>query len=143
MASPSDLPSGALGRRTHRAITAVLAGLLAILLLTGYFCVRTFELEEARSLAESDAMAHAVAAFIQAKENDYLSNLQAYAGRFRFREAIKRRDRAEALAHLRQIHEFFPEMDGAFLADPGGVLWARFPEAPELYGMSFADRDWY
>jgi len=120
-----------------------LAGLLVTLVVTGYFFNQAIRLEEAQSLAESEAIARSVAAFVQAREEGYLNNLQAYAGRFRFREAVERQDRAEALVHLRQIHEFYPEMDGAFLADPGGVLWARFPEAPELYGKSFADRDWY
>jgi PAS domain S-box-containing protein len=125
------------------AIGAVLAGLLVILAVTGYFFFQSIRYEQVGSLADSEAIARSVAAFVQAKENDYLSNLQAYAGRFRFREAVQRRDRAEALVHLRQLQEFFPEMDAVFLVDPDGALWARFPEAPELYGKSFADRDWY
>jgi hypothetical protein len=120
-----------------------LAALLVILAITGYFFNQSIRYEQGESLAENEAIARSVAAFVQAKEGDYLSNLQAYAGRFRFREAVQRRDRAEALVHLRQLQELFPEMDAAFLVDPDGVLWARFPETPELYGKSFADRDWY
>lgn len=135
--------SGPLRYGTPWAIGAVLAGLLVILAITGYFFNQSIRHEQERSFAESEAIARSVAAFVQAKETDYLSNLQAYAGRFRFREAVQRRDRAEALVHLRQLQQFFPEMDAAFLADPEGVLWARFPETPELYGKSFADRDWY
>ena len=131
------------GYGTSWAIGAVLAGLLVILAVTGYFFNQSISHEQAGSLAENEAIARSVAAFVQAKEADYLGNLQAYAGRFRFREAVQRRDRPEALVHLRQLQEFFPEMDAAFLADPEGVLWARFPETPELYGKSFADRDWY
>ncbi len=114
-----------------------------ILAVTGYFFNQSIRREQEGSLAESEAIARSMAAFVQAKELDYLNNLQAYAGRFRFREAVQRRDRAEALVHLRQLQELFPEMDAAFLADPEGVLWARFPETPELYGKSFADREWY
>jgi signal transduction histidine kinase/CheY-like chemotaxis protein len=125
------------------ATGAVLASLLVILVVTGYFFNQSIRYEQAGSLADSEAIARSVAAFVRAKEADYLGNLQAYAGRFRFREAVQRRDRAEALVHLRQLQELFPEMDAAFLADPEGVLWARFPETPDLYGKSFADRDWY
>ena len=139
-ANPESRPPG---RGTHWAIAAVLAGLLLILVATGYFFNQIIKLEKAQSLDESEAIARSVAASIQSREQGYLNNLQAYAGRFRFREAVERRDRAEALVHLRQIYEFFPEMGAAFLADPAGVLWARFPEAPEIYGRSFADRDWY
>ncbi len=116
------------GYGTSWAIGAILAGLLVILAVTGYFFNQSISHEQEGSLAESEAIARSVAAFVQAKEQDYLSNLQAYAGRFRFREAVQRRDRPEALVHLRQLQEFFPEMDAAFLVDPEGVLWARFPE---------------
>ncbi len=143
MVRPSDPPSGTPAHRTQWAIAGVLVGLLAILLVAGYFFNQVLRLEEAQSLAESEAIARSVAAFIQAREENYVHSLLAYAGRFRFREAVERQNRAEALVHLRQYRELFSEMDSAFLADPGGVLWARFPEAPGLYGKSFADRDWY
>ncbi len=136
-------PESPWGRGARWAVTAVLGGLVVLLLSTGYFFAQSLRLEQEKSLAESDAIARSVAAFIQAREEDYLHNLMAYAGRFRLREAVKRRDLAEVLPHLRQMNELFPEMDGVFLADPAGVLWARYPEAPETYGKSFADRDWY
>ena len=121
-----------------------MAGLTVIVLLaTGYFFVQSVRLEEAKSLTESDAIARGVAALIEAREEGYLKILEAYAGRFRFREGVKRRDRAAALVHLRQLAETFPELDWPFLAGPDGVLWAIYPEAPELYGRSFAHRDWY
>ncbi len=142
MASASDLSPRA-GRGTQWAIALVMAGLIVVLLATGYFFVRSVALEEAKSLAESDAIARGVAAFIEAREEGYVNILQAYAGRFRFREAVKRQDRAEALIHLRQLAESFPELDLPFLSDPAGVLWAIYPEAPQFYGRSFAYRDWY
>jgi signal transduction histidine kinase/CheY-like chemotaxis protein len=143
MTGMSGPASGRLGYRASWALGAVLAGLLVILAVTGYFFNQSIKHEQHESLAESEAMARSAAAFVQAKEEDYLNNLQSYAGRFRFREAVQRRDRVEALVHLRQLQEFFPEMDAAILVDPEGVLWARFPDTPELYGKSFADRDWY
>jgi hypothetical protein len=91
------------GYGTSWAHGAVLAGLLIILAVTGYFFNQSIKREQEGSLAESEAIARSMAAFVQAKELDYLNNLQAYAGRFRFREAVQRRDRAEALVHLRQL----------------------------------------
>ncbi len=135
--------STAPGRGLQRVIYSVLVGLLLVLLTTAYFFVRAARLEQEQSLAESDAIARGVAASILAREEGYLNVLAAYAGRFRFREAVKRQDRAEALVHLRQIAESFPELDLPFLSDPAGVLWAIYPEAPQLYGRSFAHRDWY
>src|SRR3970282_2205729 len=67
----------------------------------------------------------------------------AYAGRFRFREAVERNDRAEVLIHLRQLGQTFPELDRVFLANPAGVMWAIYPAAPQLLGRSYAYRDWY
>jgi len=143
MASRSDLSPRA-GRRARWATAVILAGLTVIVLLaSGYFFVRSIDLEEAKSLAESEAIARGVAAFIEAREEGLLKVLQSYAGRFQFREAIKRRNREEAVRHLRQLAETFPELDWPFLTGPDGVLWAIYPEAPELYGRSFAHRDWY
>ena len=132
-----------MGGGTQWAVSAVLVVLLAVLLITGYFFVRSIDLDEAKSLVENDAIARGVAAFVEAREEGYVKVLQAYAGRFRFREAVKRKDRGEAVVHLRQIAEAFPEMDRPFLADPAGVLWAAYPETPQLFGRSFADREWY
>ncbi len=132
-----------MGSGTQWAVSAVLVVLLAVLLITGYFFVRSIDLDEAKSLVENDAIARGVAAFVEAREEGYVKVLQAYAGRFRFREAVKRKDRGEAVVHLRQIAEAFPEMDRPFLADPAGVLWAAYPETPQLFGRSFADREWY
>ena len=142
MASTTDLPSRA-GRGTQWAVALVMAGLIVVLSATGYFFVHSVDLEEAESLAESDAIGRGVAAFIVAREQGFLHVLEAYAGRPYLREAVKRRDRAEALIHLRQLAESFPELDRPFVADPAGVLWAVYPEAPQFYGRSFADRDWY
>ncbi|MBI2467534.1 MAG: hypothetical protein HYV62_06920 [Candidatus Rokubacteria bacterium] len=129
--------------RTHWALVAVSAGLVVVVTLTGLFFLRSARLEEARSLAENEAIARGVAAFIEAKEQAYLDVLVSYAGRFRFREAIERRDRAEAVVHLRQLNEAFPELDRAFLADPAGVVWAVYPDVPGVVGRSSAHRDWY
>lgn len=139
----ADLPSRGSGRGTQWAIVAVLGGLLAVVAVTGYFYAQSVRLDEEKALAESDAIARGIAAFIEAREENFQKILEAYAGRFRFREVIRRRDRAEALIHLRQIAESFPDLDRPFLADPAGVLWAVYPEAPEIYGTSFAQRDWY
>jgi len=131
------------GRGTQGTILGVLIGLLVILSVTGYFFFESLRLEEQKTLAESDAIARSVAASIQARQDGHMNTLLAYAGRFRFREAIERRDRAEALVHLRQLRESFPELDQPFLADSTGVVWATYPEVPEVYGRSFAHRDWY
>lgn len=55
------------GRGLQWVIYSVLAGLLVVLLTTTYFFVRAARLEQEKSLAESDALARGVAAFIQAR----------------------------------------------------------------------------
>ena len=138
----SDRPILASGR-TRWAIYAVLGGLLAVVLAAAFFFSHSVGLEQAEKLAENDAIARSVAAFIQAREEGHLNTLLAYAGRPRFREAVRLQNRAEALVHLRQISETFPELDRPFLTDAAGVLWAAYPEAPGIYGRSLAHREWY
>jgi len=63
------------GRVTQRAVAAVLVGLVGVLLVTGYFFVQSVRLEQERSLAESDAIARSVAAFIESREQGFLNTL--------------------------------------------------------------------
>jgi len=130
-------------RGTWSPIAAVLAVFVLVLLVAGAFYRRSVLLEADAALATNQALARAVADLIEARQERYRDLLLSYAGRFRFREGIERRDRSEALRHLRQISESFPGIGQPFLADAAGVLWAAYPEVPEVYGRSFAHRDWY
>src|SRR3989441_4288007 len=129
------------GTRWFYAVVATL--LLVVCVGVGLFCAGAITGEERESLAQNDAIARSVAASIEAREQGYLDVLRSYAGRFRFRESVKRLDAKEALVHLRQLHQAFPELDRVFLADPAGIVWVTEPETPEIYGRSYAFRDWY
>src|SRR5688572_1706442 len=127
-----------------RSFYTIVAALLLIAFVgVALFFVRAIGVEEREYLAQNDAIARSVAASIEAREQGYLDVLRSYAGRFRFRESIKQRNGREALVHLRQLHQSFPELDRVFLADPAGVVWVTEPETPEIYGRSYAFRDWY
>src|SRR5437016_10177789 len=130
-------------RSAQWAIYAVLAGLLAVLVMTGVFFARSIQLEKRDYLIQNDAIARSVAASIEAREAGYLDVLRAYNGRLPLQEAVRRRDRAQALVHLRQLRQVFPELDRTFLADPAGIVWVTEPETPKVYGKSYAFRDWY
>ena len=129
------------GSRSFYGVVAAL--LLVVFVVAALFFDRVIRVEERESLAQNDAIARSVAASIDAREQGYLNVLRSYAGRFRFRESVKQRDRTEALLHLRQLHQSFPDLDRVFLADPAGIVWATEPESPEIYGRSYAFRDWY
>src|SRR5256886_6422068 len=130
--------------RGSPSFSGVVATLLRVVFVAAaLFFARAIRVEEQEHLAQNDAIARSVAASIEAREQGYLNVLRSYAGRFRFRESIKRRDRTEALTHLRQLHQSFPDVDRVFLADPAGTVWASEPESPENDGQSYAFRDWY
>src|SRR2546428_5631497 len=127
-----------------RAIyAAVVVFVLVIFAISGFFFAKATRVEKREDLAQNDAIARSVAASIEAREWGYLNVLRSYAGRFRFRESVKRQDRREALVHLRQLHQTFPELDRVFLADRSGVGWATEPETPEILRRRYAFRDWY
>src|SRR3989442_6885697 len=130
--APSGLPSDPFARtrgplrikRLHGSVSfygVVAALVLVVFAVAAVFFARVIGVEERESLAQNDAIARSVAASIEAREQGYLDVLRSYAGRFRFRESIKRRDRKEALVHLRQLHQTFPELERVFLADRSGV----------------------
>ncbi len=139
----SGLLRWASGRRTRWATFALLLALFAVFPITAFFFLQSIRLEEASNLAENQALARGVAGFIEARQDGYLNTLVAYSWQPHFREAVRRRDRAAVLPHLRHLYEAFPGLERPFLADPAGVGWAIYPQAPENYGKSFADRDWY
>src|SRR2546428_5191412 len=131
-------------RSSSRSIyAALIVFVLVVFTLSGFLFAKAIRVEEREDLAQNEALARSVAASIEAREQGYLNVLRSYAGRFRFRESVKRQDRGEALAHLRQLHRTFPELDRVFLADRSGIVWATEPERPEIYGRSYAFRDWY
>src|SRR2546425_9376254 len=139
-----DAPRHVHRLRSSRSIyAAVVVFVLVVFALSGLFFVKAINVEQREDLAQNDAIARSVAASIEAREQGYLNVLRSYAGRFRFRESVKRQDRREALVHLRQLHQTFPELDRVFLADRSGVVWATEPETPEIHGRSYAFRDWY
>ena len=139
-----DVPRHFHWLRSSRSIyAAVVVFVLAVFTLAGFLFAKAVSVEEREDLAQNDAIARSVAASIEAREQGYLNVLRSYAGRFRFRESVKRQDRREALVHLRQLHESFPELDRVFLADRSGIVWATEPETPEIHGRSYAFRDWY
>jgi signal transduction histidine kinase len=117
--------------------------LLVVFVGIALFFVRATDVEEREYLAQNDAIAQSVAASIEAREAGYVNVLRSYAGRFQFRESVKRRDRQAVLPHLRQLRETFPELDRPALTDPQGVFWVSEPDAPELYGRDYSFRDWY
>ena len=130
--------------RSSRSIyAAVVVFVLAVFALSGFFFAKAITVEEREDLAQKDAIARSVAASIEAREQGHLDVLQSYAGRFQFRESVKRQDQRQVIAHLRQLHEGFPELDRVFLADRSGTVWATEPDTPEIHGRSFAFRDWY
>src|SRR2546428_4276440 len=131
-------------RSSSRSIyAALIVFVLVVFTLSGFLFVKAISVEEREHLAQNEALARSIAASIEAREQGYLNVLRSYAGRFRFRESVKRQDRGEALRHLRQLHRTFPELDRVFLADRSGIVWATEPETPEIYGRSYAFRDWY
>ena len=136
-------PTSRRERLTLWAIGGAVAALVGVLLGTALMIERYVRAERNAILAESAAIAQAVAALIEAHEGSHFKILHAYAPRFLFRDAVARRDRTEIDRHLRQLQESFPEMDRVFVIAPDGVLVANHPPAPQLYGRRFTDRDWY
>src|SRR2546423_13583835 len=126
-----------------RVYALVATLLLAVFVGVILFFVRATEVERQEDLVQDDTIARSVAAAIEAREQGHLSILRSYAGRFRFRESVKQLDRKEAEVHLRQLLASFPQLDRVFLSDPAGTVWATEPEAPSIYGRSYAFRDWY
>src|SRR5258708_5309567 len=130
-------------RRSRSIYPPVVVFVLPVFALSDLFFATAIGFEQLEILGQTDASDGGVAASIEAGEQGYLIVLQSYAGRFRFRDSVKKQDSREAVVHLRQLHESFPEMDRVFLADRSGIVWATAPHTPEIHGRRYAFRDWY
>jgi signal transduction histidine kinase/CheY-like chemotaxis protein len=139
---PRTLPRFRL-QRSQSTYVALTLFVLIVFAVSAFLYATAIRVEGREDLAQNDAVARSVAASIEAREQGYLNVLRSYAGRFRFRESVKRQDAREAVVHLRQLRQSFPELDRVFLADPAGIVWASEPDAPEIRGRSYAFRDWY
>src|SRR2546422_11661489 len=78
----------------------VAALLLVVFAAAALFFARAIRVEKQEHLSQNAAIARSAAASIDAREQGDLNVLRPYAGRFRFRESTKRRDRTTALSPL-------------------------------------------
>jgi putative methionine-R-sulfoxide reductase with GAF domain len=44
---------------------------------------------------------------------------------------------------LERLLSSVPDIDRAYLTTPEGVLWADYPQNPEIWGSNLSNRDWY
>ncbi|MBI3892559.1 MAG: hypothetical protein HY303_13630 [Candidatus Wallbacteria bacterium] len=85
----------------------------------------------------------AAAAIVSERIHSTFQLIRSYSLRFRFKDAVSQGNVPESQRNLEQLLELEPSIDRAFVTDPKGVLWCDYPEAPDVHGRSFADRDWY
>lgn len=58
-------------------------------------------------------------------------------------KAIHDKDDLAMRSRLRAIVLAYPQIDRVFLTDPSGILWTDYPQAPDSFGRSQAESNWY
>jgi signal transduction histidine kinase len=69
--------------------------------------------------------------------------IRSYGNRPLLVESVKRKDFEETVSHLSSLVKNNPEIEMAFITDPGGTLWANFPIYKEAFNQDLSYRDWY
>jgi signal transduction histidine kinase len=130
--------------RARGGLAALLVGAVsavALLALQSYRLIDR-ELTEA-ALSRRASLSYLTAAVLSEKFGRLVDIGVSLATRVRFRELVAEGKWREASRLLRSIPGDFPFIDRITLNDIHGTLRADIPEAPEVRGWNFADRDWY
>jgi|GEM_PF-4186787 len=69
--------------------------------------------------------------------------LESYAGRYRFRENLAKKDWVNATVHLKDMVTGNASVDKAFFTDSDGNVVALYPPDPTVMGLNFAFREWF
>ncbi len=98
-----------------------------------------------RELVRTDnATAAALAGELMSRELERrLDLVQAAARMPGLIDAVERRDEAAVRIRLEVVVTTYEGVDRAVVADTNAVLWSDYPQAAEVLGKAFPQRDWY
>jgi len=130
--------------RARRSYALVLLLALVVIVFTAAQSYRSIdrELTEA-ALSKNAALAELAAVTLSEKFDRLVDIGVSLADRVRFRELIGAGKWTEAVRILDRVRDEFPFVDRLIMTETDGTLRADIPEAPEVMGRNFSDRDWY
>jgi PAS domain S-box-containing protein len=124
----------------------ILISLAVFLLLAGvtaFLCYRSYRDSTELSLKEDRATARLLALVLEEHIEKIVKTLESVSTRPLLVQAVRTRNVEKARVHLASLVNSDPDTEGLVITDREGILWASYPDRPEVMGMSFAYRDWY
>ena len=131
--------------RSGGRLLATLA--LSLGLVTGLFdyLISTRVDRVLASLTEhyNQVTAQLVAPVVAEHFDSLIHYLESYARRQDLTSAVARHDAAAVRAHLAELVQGHPQVDGALVTDTRGALWADYPPVPGAQGKTLPGSDWF
>ena len=141
------MPSGSgkiywLGRPSF-FIFSLLISFILIFGVASIVTLNSYRKATHHTIRSNETRANLIAKIIQEHQRAAVWVLQSYVGRPLMANLVKEKNYEETFKELAHLVENNPEIETAFVADPGGTLWVNFPFFGESLNKNFSYRDWY
>ena len=119
---------------------------VSFVLIFGVACLvayNTYKTAINHTIRSNETRVNLFAKIILEHQRAAIGIIRSYGSRPLLVDSVKRRDFEEAVRHLTSLVKNNPEIEMAFITDPGGTLWANFPIFKEALSQNLSYRDWY
>ena len=119
---------------------------VSFVLIFGVACLvayNTYKTAINHTIRSNETRVNLFAKIILEHQRAAIGIIRSYGSRPLLVDSVKRRDFEEAVRHLTNLVKNNPEIEMAFITDPGGTLWANFPIFKEALSQNLSYRDWY
>jgi signal transduction histidine kinase len=124
----------------------ILSLLVSFVLIFGVACLAgysTYNTAINHTIRSNETRANLFAKIMIEHQRVAMGVIRSYGSRPLLVDSVKRKDVEEAVRHLTSLVKNNPEIEMAFVTDPGGTLWANFPVLTEALYQNLSYRDWY
>jgi signal transduction histidine kinase len=136
-------PKAYLLEKPSRFILSLLASFVLIFGAACLVAYTTYTTAINHTIRSNETKANLVAKIILEHQRAAIGVIRSYGSRPLLVDSVKRRDFEKTVRHLASLVENNPEIEMAFVTDPGGTLWADFPIFKEALSQNLSSRDWY
>jgi signal transduction histidine kinase len=124
-------------------ISALLVSFLVVFGVACWIAYDTYQNAIIRTIRSNGVRANLLAKIILEHQRATIGVIRSYGNRPLLVDAVRNKDFEEAFFHLSSLVKNNPEVEMAFITNPGGTLWANFPIFKEVFKQNFSNREWY
>ena len=119
---------------------------VSFVLIFGVACLAayiSYKKATQNTVHSNEMRANLLAKLILEHQRAAIGIIRSYGNRPLLRASVVKKDVEEAYNHLADLVKNNPEIETAFITDPGGTLWVNYPIFKEALNQNLSYRDWY